>query len=890
MIGTKLAHYEITSHLGSGGMGDVYQATDTKLGRSVAIKLLPEAFTHDAERAARFDREARVLASLNHPNIAAIHGIEESGGRKFLVMELVPGETLAEKIKRCPIPLEEALGIATQITEALEAAHEKGVVHRDLKPANIKMTADGKVKVLDFGLAKAFAGETVNASSSNSPTMSLMATQQGIILGTAAYMSPEQAKGREVDRRTDIFAFGAVLYEMLTGHQAFGGEDVADILGAVLKSEPDWTLLPANIPPSIQKLLRLCLQKDAKKRRQAAGDVRIDIEQAQEGSGDAAIPTAVPVEHSRLGWIVAAAAMVGVAALAFVHFRETPPVVPTVRYQLTASNGGEFRSLQLSPDGRYLAYVYRNAKDTRLHVRALDSLEEREIPGTDGTTYPFFSPDSRHIAFFSQGKLKQMAVAGGPATNIADAPDSRGGAWGPDGTIVFAPTVNGGLSRVSVSSGGPAAPLNLPNLGEGGGARYPVFLPDSDRFFYLAATQKPESNGIYVSSLSGAPPVRLLPDFSIARFVPSSGSKTSGHLFFRRDTTLMAQPFDAANLKVIGEAFPLADQIPDVGNAGYAAFAVAANGTLIFSSSGGPAEQEREIVWLDRAGKRANSLLKQKGISSFALSPNRAQVVYSLGIPGSSTPGDLWLHDTTHGTTQRFTFGPFSALFPHWSPDNGAIAFTRATNNLYELYTKVTQTSAKEEALGVRGFNTTISSTSADGKLMVYSTTGDTTKDDLWLLPLDGDRKPKLFKQTPFQESGGRISPDGLWMAYSSDASGQDEIYIEPLAGGGSQRQISAGGGEGAIWRSDGREFYFISPVRGVSSRLMAVDVKPGPDLTFGTPHELFIEPNLLVNRRAFSFYPNANGSQFLALLSVGDAPGAPALTVVTNWHAAYGK
>ncbi len=280
MIGTKLAHYEITSHLGTGGMGEVYQATDSKLGRSVAIKLLPEAFTHDADRAARFDREARVLASLNHPNIAAIHGIEESGGRKFLVMELVPGETLADRIKRGPIPLDEAVGIATQITEALEAAHEKSVVHRDLKPANIKLTADGKVKVLDFGLAKAFLTQTSNASLSNSPTISIAATQQGMILGTAPYMSPEQAKGREVDRRTDIFAFGAVLFEMLTGHQAFGGEDVADILGAVLKTEPDWTLLPANVPPSIQKLLRLCLQKDARKRRQTATDVRIDMEQA----------------------------------------------------------------------------------------------------------------------------------------------------------------------------------------------------------------------------------------------------------------------------------------------------------------------------------------------------------------------------------------------------------------------------------------------------------------------------------------------------------------------------------------------------------------------------------------------------------------------------------
>ena len=374
MIGTKLAHFTITAHLGSGGMGDVYQATDSKLGRSVAIKLLPEAFVHDAERAARFEREARVLASLNHPNIAAIYSIEESGGRKFLVMELVLGETLAERIKRGALPLEESLEIATQITDALEAAHEKGITHRDLKPANIKTTPEGKVKVLDFGLAKAFAGEAANPVNSNSPTMSLMATQQGIILGTAAYMSPEQAKGKEVDRRTDIFAFGAVLYEMLTGRQAFGGEDIADILSRVLRSEPDWKLLPANVPARIRELLGLCLQKDVKNRRQTATDVRIDIKQAL-AEPVAATLVATPARGGRLGWIVAFAALLLVTAVLAVptvrHLRETPP--PETRTDIVTPATNDPISFALSPDGRQIVFVASGDGASRLWLRSLAS-------------------------------------------------------------------------------------------------------------------------------------------------------------------------------------------------------------------------------------------------------------------------------------------------------------------------------------------------------------------------------------------------------------------------------------------------------------------------------------------------------------------------------------
>jgi Tol biopolymer transport system component len=882
--GTKLGPYEILSAIGAGGMGEVYQAHDTKLGRDVAIKVLPEAFAHDAERLARFQREAKMLAQLNHTNIATIYGLEQSGGTSYLVMELVSGETLADLIKRDgAVPIEEALAIAKQIAEALEAAHEKGIIHRDLKPANVKVTPEGKVKVLDFGLAKAFAGDTTTEDIGNSPTLSRAATMQGVILGTAAYMSPEQARGKSVDERTDIWAFGCVLFELLTGKAAFHGEDVTDILAAVVRAEPDWSSLPATTPPAIRNLLRRCLQKDAKKRLRDAGDARIEIEEAI--SGAAIVETVAPAsaeQRGPFGWIAATAVLLlALGGLAFVHFREASPVIQTLRYRISLPDNAEFYNFQISPDGRYLAYRRRTGNN-HLFVRAMDSLEEREIPGTEGATDPFWSPDSTHIAFFAQGKLKQVALSGGPATNIADAPDARGGTWGADGTIVFAPTVNGGLSRVTPSTGGPSMPLRLP-VADRDSLRFPAFLPDSGHFLYVYDHQggpKPEDAGLYVGSLDGTPSARILSDRSTARFVQSPGSRTNGHLLFRRDTTLMAQPFDAAALKATGEAFPLADPVPDMGKIPDAAFTVSTNGILIYLSGGG-ATQERQIAWLDRGGKLSKSLLKQKGIDSFTLSPNGSQVVYSTG--SQTARGGLWLYDIGHGTTQRFTFEPFDAHWPLWSPDGAAVVFSSFP--VFELYRKATQTSAREESLGIQGTNTRATSWAGDGKLLAYSETGDATKDDIWLLPLDGDRKPKLFKQTPFNETDGEISPDGRWMLYNSDASGQYEIYIEPMPSGGAQRQISVGGGQSPAWRSDGRELYFVS-----ANKLMAVDIKPGPDLTFATPHELFSGSNLIINPRGRAVYPSADGSQFLALLPAGDTPASTPITVVTNWQAGLKK
>ncbi|HEY2381546.1 MAG TPA: protein kinase [Terriglobia bacterium] len=867
MVGTKLAHYEITGHLGTGGMGEVYQATDMKLGRSVAIKLLPEAFIHDAERAARFEREARVLASLNHLNIATIHGIEQSGGRTFLVMELVPGETLAERIKRGPIPLDEALSIATKIVEGLEAAHEKGIIHRDLKPANVKVRDDGAVKVLDFGLAKMETASTT--ADDDSPTLSAL-TQPGVIFGTAAYMSPEQACGRPIDSRADIWAFGVMLYEMVTARRPFKGEDLSETLASVVKEAPDMNAVPRKL----RRLLVACLQKNPKRRLRAIGDWQLLLTESE--------PQRISWLWPAIAWVMALA----VAVLAWKHFGETPAQVQSLRYQLTRPGDSEFLQFQLSPDGRSLAFAARSGESLRLYVRALDSLEDREFPGTDGITYPFWSPDSTHIAFFSQGKLKQVAAGGGPATIIADAPDGRGGSWGPDGTIVFAPTLVGTLFRVSVSrdgsGGGAATPLDLPRTGPGtrDSLRFPAFLADADRFLYTIESDRNEVDGIYVGSLKGGPPVRILPDFSATRFVRSSGSATRGFILFRRGTTLMAQPFNAANLMMTGEAFPLADQVPDSGNTSSTAFSVSSNGTLIYMSDDS-ASQDRELVWLDRTGKRGKSILRRKSITDFALSPDGTQLLYSTG--GQRIRGDLWLHDVAGGTSQRFTFGPFSAFAPLWSSDGSSVVFTVYPED--RLYKQAARGFSKEESLPVIGTNLYASSWSPDGKFIAFSQTGADSKNDISLLPLDGERIPKAVLHTPFWEGNGQISPDGFFMAYSSDSSLQQEVYVASMTPGGFQRQVSIGGGRYPRWRSDGSELYFISDFR-----LMAIDVKRGPELTFGTPHELFREPSFFTAEvSGITYQPSADGGQFLALLPVGGAP-ATHVTVVTNWQAAYGR
>ena len=649
--GSRLGSYEILAPLGSGGMGDVYRARDTRLNRDVAIKVLPDLFAGDPERLARFHREAQMLAALNHPNIAHIHGLEESSGIRALVMELVEGPTLAEIIApgagRSPaaaatsepapaarvgvapraLGIDEALAIAKQIAEALEAAHEQGIVHRDLKPANIKVREDGTVKVLDFGLAKLAApdasGTAAMAGLSQSPTLTTpAATLAGVILGTAAYMSPEQARGKAADKRADIWAFGVVLFEMLTGQRLFGGETISDTLASVLKTEPSWDALPPSTPPALRRVLRSCLEKDPKRRLQAIGDWRLLLEDA---------PQPVSVTQGKLPWVIVAATAailaVAVLVLGFVHFRETPVQPRTARFQvpLPEKTGGAI--FHLSPDGRTLAISATEGGRRRLWVRPLDSLDARALPGTDDAAYPFWSPDSAFIGFFAQGKLKKIAMAGGPPQTLCEAPNGRGGTWNASGVIVFS-GLGSGLSRVPAAGGVPS-PVTKPSTSEEL-HRYPEFLPGGNRFLFLINPGKPEVSGIYAGSLDGTPPVRILSDESNAVYVPPDASGKSGHLLFRREGTLMAQPFDPGRLGTTGDMFPLAEQVGISATTNNGAFSASENGVLAYGSGKPEPGLAGELAWMDRTGKRLGVVGQPGAVSTAALSPDEKRISFAI--------------------------------------------------------------------------------------------------------------------------------------------------------------------------------------------------------------------------------------------------------------------
>jgi len=839
-------------------MGEVYRARDTKLKRDVALKVLPDSFAADPERMARFQREAEVLASLNHPNIAQIYGVEE----RALVMELVPGESL-----KGPLPLETALNYAKQIADALEAAHEKGIVHRDLKPANIMITPEGVVKVLDFGLA-AVAQSSNPSDPANSPTLTISPTRAGMILGTAAYMSPEQARGKSVDKRADIWAFGVVLYEILTGKRLFEGETISDTLAQVLTKEPEWERVPAKV----RRLLQACLQKDPKQRLQAIGDWRLLLEEAP----------ALLAQPTRWPWIAAAVLfLLTTLSLSVLHFREKPPVERSLRYQISPPGAAPAQYPALSPDGRYLAFVANNGGPNQVWARAMDTLESRALAGTDGATYPFWSPDGAYLGFFTEGKLKKIVIAGGPPQTLCDASDGRGGTWNRDGVILFSPGPASLIFRVPAAGGIPVA---VTKVAEGlSGHRFPVFLPDGVHFLYTAQSDKPVDSGVFAGSLDGAAGVRLLPDQESALYAPPAAPGGVAHLLFRRTNTLMAQPFDTKSLKTTGDMFPIVEQVTGSGTIGFGAFSISENGMLAYRSGG--VAPYSHLVWMDRTGKRLGVLGKPDDILDIAMSPDEKTLAKTIRRNSGS---DLWLQDMNRAVLSRFTFRSGYNRSPVWSPDGSRLIFASQAGggSSFDIYRKPAGGNGQEELLLHAGINARPDDISSDGKWLVYDQTGQKTASDLWLLPLDGDRKPVPYLQTPFDEMNARFSPDGRWMAYQSNESGRFQVYVQTVEPSGAKYQISSSGGTEPQWRRDGKELFYVSADR----KLTAVPVKLGAMVEAGTPQPLF--PVIPADQFGNEVYtPMRDGQRFLVKVSAdGEAGAVQPITVVTNWQAGLKK
>jgi eukaryotic-like serine/threonine-protein kinase len=884
-VGQRLGNFEVRSLLGKGGMGEVHRARDMELQRDVALKLLPDVFASDPERLARFQREAQVLASLNHPSIAQIYGLEGEGASRCIVMELVEGETLQERLKRGSIPVDEALAIAKQIAEALEAAHDKEIIHRDLKPANVKITPDGKVKVLDFGLAKTL--EEASPDLSNSPTLSMAASNAGVILGTAAYMSPEQAKGMKVDRRSDMFAFGAVLYEMLTGRPAFPGDHVSDILASVLKVEPDWNRLPQETPAAIRRLLRRCLQKDRNRRLQTAIDALIELDEAKSEPDPivSSVPSVAPRKRERVV-LVSALVFVLIAAVlavpAIMHLRETPPELPPIRSTilppenttLDFTNGLGLPAL--SPDGLRIVFGARTAGGkTPLWVRSLDGLTAQPLAGTEGATFPFWSPDSRFIAFFADGKLKKIDASGGPALTLADAPIGRGGSWSPNGVIVFAPgtvAANTGLLRVS-SAGGAASPVSSETTGS-----MPAFLPGGRHFLYQEFLTTASELPIRVGSLDGSPSK-----------VVGNGSNplyAQGHLLFLHESTLMAQPFDAERLVTQGEAIPVAEHVQTVLNTGrVGVFSVSETGLLLYRGGGGA--RGTVMKWFDRSGKQGATIGVTAPFFDFGFSPDRKSVATSISDSGGDS---IWIYDVSRGLPTRFTFDASANTSPVWSPDGRSIVFSSNRKGHRDLYRKAVDSVRAEELVYADHLDKLPTSWSADGKLLLYynEPRNSKTGQDLWALPLTPERpgdalKPFLVLQTPFNESYAQFSPDGRWIAYISSESQRPELYVTPFpplpTGPGGKRQISTAGTAYTQprWRQDGKEIFYFSP----DQRLMAADVaiKAGT-LEVGAVRPLFTLNDAISNP---GFDASADGQHFLLRTSPEQTSAEP-LTLIQNW------
>jgi eukaryotic-like serine/threonine-protein kinase len=892
--GTRLGPYEILAPIGAGGMGEVYRARDTRVDRPVALKVLPEEFFEDNERRTRFEREAKLLASLNHQGIAVLYSFEEISGRHVLSMELIEGDDLARRISSGPLSLEESLSYARQIAEALEAAHEKGIVHRDLKPANVKVTPDGRVKLLDFGLAKIFEGDRdpskpgSGAGVTESPTLTARGTAAGMILGTAAYMSPEQARGKPVDKRTDVWAFGCVLYEMLTGKRAFEGETVSDVLAAVLMKEPDWAALPERTPTKIKDLLRRCLRRDARQRLHDIADARLELEELNAAAASSAsgklpfeektaspsatagrIAPAASARGSKTSFVPWALAVAFAAAATWALLRGHPAASPARALKLavlppagTLSSG----PIDLSPDGLQIAFTAAGpGGHTKLYVRSLDSLDAKALPGTDDADAPFFSPDGRSVGFFAAGKLKRVDLAGGPARELADAPEHRGGSWGSQNLIVFAAEGGGPIYQIPASGGTVKPVTKLDPTAEETSHRWPRFLPDGKRFLFMSRKPKPPGRlMVEVGSVDGGKRTRLVES-------STGGAYARGRLYFVREATVLAQAFDLRTLAVSGEPAPAAEDVwRNLSTDGLTAFSVAEDGTLAFRRGG---ILKGQLTWLDRQGQPLGTVGAPAVLGDMDLSLDDHRVLVDITDLVRDVSALYVLDAATRMT--RVTLGAANQSAGLFSPDGRSIAFASDVKGAFDLYRQEIGSGAEPSPLLVNGNWKFPESFSPDGRFLSYTQSEPGRPRDIWILPMKGGGAPFPFAQTPAEEWGSEFSPDGRFIAYVSDESGRSEVFVRTFPSSSSKWQVSSGGGGSPMWRRDGKELFYLAPDRALVAVPMTLTQN---GLTAGTAKPLFRNAAMRLATVAGNspYAVSADGQRILAIVTVGEAEASP--------------
>ena len=888
--GTKLGPYEITGPLGKGGMGEVYQATDTNLSRQVAIKVLPTEFAQDTERLARFEREARTLATLNHTNIAQIYGFEKSTGVHALVMELVEGPTLADRITQGPIPVDEALPIAKQIAEALEAAHEQGIIHRDLKPANVKVKSDGTVKVLDFGLAKAMDPVGDPTSVSQSPTLSMAATQAGVILGTAAYMSPEQARGKSVDKRADIWSFGVVVYEMLTGQQAFAAEDVSMTLSKVLQREPDFGLLPREIPARVRQVLKVCLQKDTKQR---IGDVQ-DIRLALEGAFETTVPQAIEQVYKASVWWRALPWVAGVllaATTGLAVWSVTQPQPPSVvRFALAPDDaealhiGVRSPDVAISPDGRHIAYFTGSAggSGAQLRVLPLDRLTSEVLVAEGELNSPFFSPDGASVGFYDRSVnpavLKSVSVLGGPTSTIcALTGDLLGASWGADGTIVFATTdTRSGLLHVTAVGGEPEQ-LTTPDVDQGDRDHlWPEILPGGDAVLFSVVGPSVGESQIAVLSLDTGEQKVLVRGGSYPVYSPT------GHLLYGVEGDLWAVGFNLSRLETVGNPVPVQEGVLTKGR-GAANFSLSGNGSLIYVPGGAQVGGTRSLVWVDRMGREDALTIEPSSYAYPRISADGTRVV----LDDRNADGDLWVWDLDQHTRTRLTVGEEGGQYPVWTADGERIAYSDGADIYWKAANNTGSPDRLAESLVREGsINPNPYFFSPAGTELVFrEQTNPETGDNIGMVALESDAEPVWLLDEPANERNAELSPNGRWMAYQSDESGQWEIYVRPFPMVDDDRiQVSNAGGAKPLWSRDGRELFYLEP-GDLLPRLLSVAVEPdGPAFSIATRTPLLEWP-YKANGIGRDYDVSPDGGQFLGIREgVTDEAAQPFIVVVQNW------